>query len=151
MASGHTKYTRGLELPFGAALTPFQPARKDGGRRNQLPDFLQRTQRSKPLTQCSSSFLNLPTVQLIRDCNNNVQRMRRTEELIYLSQKIEFECKVSWSPAPPPCLGSRHRPASSVEPSCSRRPGLCPYCCVSSILACFWDTQMPTSVSVVCC
>lgn len=35
--------------------------------------------------------------QLIRDCNNNVQRMRRTEELIYLSQKIEFECKVSES------------------------------------------------------
>ncbi|KAM5255795.1 rho guanine nucleotide exchange factor 5-like [Ctenodactylus gundi] len=31
---------------------------------------------------------------LIRDCNNNVQRMRRTEELIYLSQKIEFECKI---------------------------------------------------------
>ncbi|XP_077604618.1 rho guanine nucleotide exchange factor 5-like, partial [Crocuta crocuta] len=31
--------------------------------------------------------------ELIRDCNNNVQRMRRTEELIYLSQKIEFECK----------------------------------------------------------
>ncbi|KAM4874432.1 LOW QUALITY PROTEIN: rho guanine nucleotide exchange factor 5 [Thomomys bottae] len=32
--------------------------------------------------------------QLIRDCNNNVQSMRRTEELIYLSQKIEFECKI---------------------------------------------------------
>ncbi|XP_005404783.1 PREDICTED: rho guanine nucleotide exchange factor 5 [Chinchilla lanigera] len=32
--------------------------------------------------------------ELIRDCNNNVQRMRRTEELIYLSQKIEFECKI---------------------------------------------------------
>ncbi|XP_057588720.1 rho guanine nucleotide exchange factor 5 [Hippopotamus amphibius kiboko] len=32
--------------------------------------------------------------KLIRDCNNNVQRMRRTEELIYLSQKIEFECKI---------------------------------------------------------
>lgn len=42
-------------------------------------------------------FLSPPLVntQLIRDCNNNVQRMRRTEELIYLSQKIEFECKVS--------------------------------------------------------
>ncbi|KFO27138.1 Rho guanine nucleotide exchange factor 5 [Fukomys damarensis] len=32
--------------------------------------------------------------ELIRDCNDNVQRMRRTEELIYLSQKIEFECKI---------------------------------------------------------
>ncbi|XP_012877173.1 PREDICTED: rho guanine nucleotide exchange factor 5 [Dipodomys ordii] len=32
--------------------------------------------------------------ELIRDCNSNVQRMRRTEELIYLSQKIEFECKI---------------------------------------------------------
>lgn len=32
--------------------------------------------------------------KLIRDCNSNVQRMRRTEELIYLSQKIEFECKI---------------------------------------------------------
>lgn len=41
-------------------------------------------------------------MQLIRDCNNNVQRMRRTEELIYLSQKIEFECKVSQSLAPHP-------------------------------------------------
>lgn len=41
--------------------------------------------------------------QLIRDCNSNVQRMRRTEELIYLSQKIEFECKVS-CPCTPPCL-----------------------------------------------
>lgn len=40
-------------------------------------------------------FLPLLCSQLIRDCNSNVQRMRRTEELIYLSQKIEFECKVS--------------------------------------------------------
>lgn len=40
-------------------------------------------------------FLPLLCAQLIRDCNSNVQRMRRTEELIYLSQKIEFECKVS--------------------------------------------------------
>ncbi|XP_078511976.1 uncharacterized protein LOC144770983 [Lissotriton helveticus] len=32
--------------------------------------------------------------QLIKDCNENVQRMRSTEELIYLSQKIEFECKI---------------------------------------------------------
>ncbi|XP_069098756.1 serine-rich adhesin for platelets-like [Pleurodeles waltl] len=32
--------------------------------------------------------------KLIKDCNENVQRMRSTEELIYLSQKIEFECKI---------------------------------------------------------
>jgi len=36
-------------------------------------------------------------LQLIKDCNENVQRMKSTEELIYLSQKIEFECKVSSS------------------------------------------------------
>lgn len=36
-------------------------------------------------------------LQLIKDCNENVQRMKSTEELIYLSQKIEFECKVSLS------------------------------------------------------
>ncbi|XP_048782978.1 rho guanine nucleotide exchange factor 5 isoform X1 [Lagopus muta] len=32
--------------------------------------------------------------KLIKDCNENVQRMKSTEELIYLSQKIEFECKI---------------------------------------------------------
>ncbi|XP_004694401.1 PREDICTED: rho guanine nucleotide exchange factor 5 [Condylura cristata] len=32
--------------------------------------------------------------ELIRDCNDSVYKMRRTEELIYLSQKIEFECKI---------------------------------------------------------
>ncbi|XP_069506398.1 uncharacterized protein [Ambystoma mexicanum] len=32
--------------------------------------------------------------KLIKDCNENVQRMRSTEELIYLNQKIEFECKI---------------------------------------------------------
>ncbi|KAG8508982.1 Rho guanine nucleotide exchange factor 5 [Galemys pyrenaicus] len=32
--------------------------------------------------------------ELIRDCNDSVHKMRRTEELIYLSQKIEFECKI---------------------------------------------------------
>lgn len=78
--------------------------KKNGGCHNQPPDFLQGTPRSKPLTQCSSSLLTLLDIQLIRDCNNNVQRMRRTEELIYLSQKIEFECKVSRSLAPPPHL-----------------------------------------------
>lgn len=37
-------------------------------------------------------------LQLIKDCNENVQRMKSTEELIYLSQKIEFECKVRTHP-----------------------------------------------------
>ncbi|XP_043385977.1 uncharacterized protein LOC102938747 isoform X2 [Chelonia mydas] len=32
--------------------------------------------------------------KLIKDCNENVQRMKSTEELIYLSQKIDFECKI---------------------------------------------------------
>lgn len=53
-------------------------------------------------------FLPLISSQLIRDCNSNVQRMRRTEELIYLSQKIEFECKVScpWHTSLPMSLSS---------------------------------------------
>ncbi|XP_062990457.1 uncharacterized protein LOC134403865 [Elgaria multicarinata webbii] len=32
--------------------------------------------------------------KLIKDCNENVQRMKSTEELIYLSQNMEFECKI---------------------------------------------------------
>ncbi|XP_029767524.1 rho guanine nucleotide exchange factor 5-like [Terrapene carolina triunguis] len=32
--------------------------------------------------------------KLIKDCNENVQRMKSTEELIYLRQKIDFECKI---------------------------------------------------------
>nr|XP_033781124.1 uncharacterized protein LOC117350716 isoform X2 [Geotrypetes seraphini] len=32
--------------------------------------------------------------KLIKDCNENIQRMRSTEELIFLSQKIQFECKI---------------------------------------------------------
>ncbi|XP_048372243.1 rho guanine nucleotide exchange factor 5 [Sphaerodactylus townsendi] len=32
--------------------------------------------------------------KLIKDCNENVQRMKNTEELIYLSQNMEFECKI---------------------------------------------------------
>ncbi|CAN2391190.1 rho guanine nucleotide exchange factor [Pristimantis euphronides] len=32
--------------------------------------------------------------KLIRDCNDGVQRMRDTEELILLNQKIQFECKI---------------------------------------------------------
>ncbi|NXR12619.1 ARHG5 factor, partial [Semnornis frantzii] len=44
-------------------------------------------------TDPTSLIRSLP-LQLIKDCNENVQRMKSTEELIYLSQKIEFECKV---------------------------------------------------------
>ncbi|PIO16189.1 hypothetical protein AB205_0180760, partial [Aquarana catesbeiana] len=33
--------------------------------------------------------------KLIRDCNEGVQKMKDTEELILLHQKIQFECKVS--------------------------------------------------------
>ncbi|KAM9172266.1 uncharacterized protein ACDP82_017137 [Pangshura tecta] len=32
--------------------------------------------------------------KLIKDCNENVQRMKSTEELIYLRQRIDFECKI---------------------------------------------------------
>ncbi|XP_026557787.1 rho guanine nucleotide exchange factor 5 isoform X2 [Pseudonaja textilis] len=32
--------------------------------------------------------------KLIKDCNANVQRMKSTEELIHLSQNMEFECKI---------------------------------------------------------
>ncbi|KAM4034321.1 uncharacterized protein ACNLHF_020925 [Anomaloglossus baeobatrachus] len=32
--------------------------------------------------------------ELIRDCNESVQRMKDTEELILLNQKIQFECKI---------------------------------------------------------
>uniref|UniRef100_A0A670HLH4 Rho guanine nucleotide exchange factor 5 n=1 Tax=Podarcis muralis TaxID=64176 RepID=A0A670HLH4_PODMU len=32
--------------------------------------------------------------KLIKDCNENVQRMRSTEELIYLGKNMEFECKI---------------------------------------------------------
>ncbi|KAM4636975.1 rho guanine nucleotide exchange factor 5-like [Discoglossus pictus] len=32
--------------------------------------------------------------KLIKDCNESVQRMKDTEELILLNQKIQFECKI---------------------------------------------------------
>uniref|UniRef100_A0A8C5RBN0 DH domain-containing protein n=1 Tax=Leptobrachium leishanense TaxID=445787 RepID=A0A8C5RBN0_9ANUR len=32
--------------------------------------------------------------ELIRDCNKNVQRMKDTEDLIFLNSKIQFECKI---------------------------------------------------------
>ncbi|KAF7248090.1 Rho guanine nucleotide exchange factor 5 [Varanus komodoensis] len=40
-------------------------------------------------------------IQLIKDCNENVQRMKSTEELIHLSQNMEFECKhIEQTPGP---------------------------------------------------
>lgn len=50
-----------------------------------------------PGSSAPTSLIDCFPLQLIKDCNENVQRMKSTEELIYLSQKIEFECKVSLS------------------------------------------------------
>ncbi|XP_041609615.1 rho guanine nucleotide exchange factor 5 [Vulpes lagopus] len=58
-----------------------------------LQNILKRTQPGSP-EEAEATKAHHALEELIRDCNNNVQRMRRTEELIYLSQKIEFECKI---------------------------------------------------------
>ncbi|KAM8978348.1 rho guanine nucleotide exchange factor 5 isoform 1-T1 [Sarcophilus harrisii] len=58
-----------------------------------LQSILKRTQPGSP-EEAEATKAHHAVEELIRDCNNNVQRMRRTEELIYLSQKIEFECKI---------------------------------------------------------
>ncbi|XP_062956606.1 rho guanine nucleotide exchange factor 5 [Cynocephalus volans] len=58
-----------------------------------LQNILKRTQPGSS-EEAESTKAHHVLEELIRDCNNNVQRMRRTEELIYLSQKIEFECKI---------------------------------------------------------
>ncbi|XP_027394545.1 rho guanine nucleotide exchange factor 5 [Bos indicus x Bos taurus] len=58
-----------------------------------LQNILKRTQPSSA-EEAEATKAHHALEELIRDCNNNVQRMRRTEELIYLSQKIEFECKI---------------------------------------------------------
>ncbi|XP_074123748.1 rho guanine nucleotide exchange factor 5 isoform X1 [Sminthopsis crassicaudata] len=58
-----------------------------------LQNILKRTQPGSP-EEAEATKSHHAVEELIRDCNNNVQRMRRTEELIYLSQKIEFECKI---------------------------------------------------------
>ncbi|XP_007504568.1 rho guanine nucleotide exchange factor 5 isoform X2 [Monodelphis domestica] len=57
-----------------------------------LQNILKRTQPGSP-EEAEATEAHHVLEELIRDCNNNVQRMRRTEELIYLSQKIEFECR----------------------------------------------------------
>ncbi|PNI99966.1 ARHGEF5 isoform 4 [Pan troglodytes] len=58
-----------------------------------LQNILKRTQPGSS-EEAEATKAHHALEQLIRDCNNNVQSMRRTEELIYLSQKIEFECKI---------------------------------------------------------
>uniref|UniRef100_A0A8C6QDU0 Rho guanine nucleotide exchange factor 5 n=1 Tax=Nannospalax galili TaxID=1026970 RepID=A0A8C6QDU0_NANGA len=58
-----------------------------------LQNILKRTQPGS-LEEAEATKAHHALEKLIRDCNNNVQSMRRTEELIYLSQKIEFECKI---------------------------------------------------------
>ncbi|XP_043821075.1 rho guanine nucleotide exchange factor 5 [Dromiciops gliroides] len=58
-----------------------------------LQNILKRTQPGSP-EEAEATEAHHALEELIRDCNNNVQRMKRTEELIYLSQKIEFECKI---------------------------------------------------------
>ncbi|KAM6091990.1 LOW QUALITY PROTEIN: rho guanine nucleotide exchange factor 5 [Theristicus caerulescens] len=58
-----------------------------------LQNILKRTRPgSEEEVQATQAYDALET--LIKDCNENVQRMKSTEELIYLSQKIEFECKI---------------------------------------------------------
>ncbi|XP_030119561.4 rho guanine nucleotide exchange factor 5 [Taeniopygia guttata] len=58
-----------------------------------LQNILKRTQpKSEEEVQATQAYDALE--KLIKDCNENVQRMKSTEELIYLSQKIEFECKI---------------------------------------------------------
>ncbi|KAI1238890.1 hypothetical protein IHE44_0011981, partial [Lamprotornis superbus] len=57
------------------------------------PNILKRTRPgSEEEVQATQAYDALE--KLIKDCNENVQRMKSTEELIYLSQKIEFECKI---------------------------------------------------------
>lgn len=58
-----------------------------------LQNILKRTQPGSS-EEAEATKAHHAVEKLIRDCNSNVQRMRRTEELIYLSQKIEFECKI---------------------------------------------------------
>lgn len=58
-----------------------------------LQNILKRTQPGSS-EEAEATKAHHALEKLIRDCNNNVQSMRRTEELIYLSQKIEFECKI---------------------------------------------------------
>ncbi|XP_071071429.1 rho guanine nucleotide exchange factor 5 isoform X2 [Dasypus novemcinctus] len=58
-----------------------------------LQNILKRTQPGSS-EEAEATKAHHALEKLIQDCNNNVQRMRRTEELIYLSQKIEFECKI---------------------------------------------------------
>ncbi|XP_030044201.1 rho guanine nucleotide exchange factor 5 isoform X1 [Microcaecilia unicolor] len=58
-----------------------------------VQNILKRTQLgSKEEAEATQAHNSLE--KLIKDCNENIQRMRSTEELIFLSQKIQFECKI---------------------------------------------------------
>ncbi|XP_049641830.1 rho guanine nucleotide exchange factor 5 [Suncus etruscus] len=58
-----------------------------------LQNILKRTQPGSS-EEAEATKAHHALEELIRDCNENVRKMRQTEELIYLSQKIEFECKI---------------------------------------------------------
>ncbi|XP_043935806.1 uncharacterized protein LOC122808811 [Protopterus annectens] len=58
-----------------------------------VQNILKRTrQSSKEEKEASEAYDALE--KLIRDCNESVRKMKSTEELIHLNQKIEFECKI---------------------------------------------------------
>ncbi|KAH0616360.1 hypothetical protein JD844_027401 [Phrynosoma platyrhinos] len=58
-----------------------------------LQNILKRTQPgAEEEVQATQAYDALE--KLIKDCNQNVQRMKSTEQLIYLSQNMEFECKI---------------------------------------------------------
>ncbi|XP_016043306.1 rho guanine nucleotide exchange factor 5 isoform X2 [Erinaceus europaeus] len=58
-----------------------------------LQNILKRTQPGSS-EEAEATKAHHALEELIRDCNSSVQKMHRTEELIHLSQKIEFECKI---------------------------------------------------------
>ncbi|XP_075413556.1 rho guanine nucleotide exchange factor 5 [Tenrec ecaudatus] len=58
-----------------------------------LQNILKRTQPGSE-EEAEATKAHHALEELIWDCNSNAQRMRRTEELIYLSQRIAFECRI---------------------------------------------------------
>ncbi|XP_037374595.1 rho guanine nucleotide exchange factor 5 [Talpa occidentalis] len=58
-----------------------------------LQNILKRTQPGSS-EEAEATKAHHALEELIRDCNASVHTMRRMEELIYLNQKIEFECKI---------------------------------------------------------
>ncbi|XP_053136705.1 rho guanine nucleotide exchange factor 19 isoform X2 [Hemicordylus capensis] len=60
-----------------------------------VENILKRTLQSSPDEELATkAFSELK--RLVRECNTSVQSMKRTEELIHLSQKIHFESKSRW-------------------------------------------------------